>query len=102
MKIFQCHTILESVSIPHIKDLRVTTSSWNEIWVWKLISVTNCGYNGSMFILYMSQIYIYIYITCDSIIINCSLLVLIADYIAVMTQLNMLNISIIWSLHLAV
>ena len=72
-----------------------------------MISVTNCGYNGSMFILYMSQIYIiyiyiYIYITCDSIIINCSLLVLIADYIAVMTQLNMLNISIIWSLHLAV
>ena len=45
---------------------------------------------------------LYIYITCDSIIINCSLLVLIADYIAVMTQLNMLNISIIWSLHLAV
>ena len=47
-------------------------------------------------------LYIYIYITCDIIIINCSLLVLIADYIAVMTQLNMLNISIIWSLHLAV
>ena len=98
---------MESVSIPHIKDLRVTTSSWNEIWVWKLIAVTNCGYNGSMFILYMSQIYIiyiyiYIYITCDSIIINCSLLVLIADYIAVMIQLNMLNISVIWSLHLAV
>ena len=51
---------------------------------------------------YILYIYIYIYITCDSIIINCSLLVLIADYIAVMTQLNMLNISIIWSLHLAV
>ena len=52
--------------------------------------------------IYYIYIYIYIYITCDSIIINCSLLVLIADYIAVMIQLNMLNISVIWSLHLAV
>ena len=54
------------------------------------------------YICHIYILYIYIYITCDSIIINCSLLVLIADYIAVMTQLNMLNISTIWSLHLAV
>ena len=50
----------------------------------------------NVYTIYVTNIY-YIYI-----IINCSLLVLIADYIAVMTQLNMLNISIIWSLHLAV
>ena len=57
----------------------------------------------NIYTIYVTYIYyIYIYITCDSIIINCSLLVLIADYIAVMTQLNMLNISTIWSLHLAV
>ena len=57
----------------------------------------------NVYTIYVTNIYyIYIYITCDIIIINCSLLVLIADYIAVMTQLNMLNISIIWSLHLAV